>query len=295
MLANCKVKMEHEPNNHPVTALPEVIDEHGLMVFDDVHRMPVYGEPFTTSYMTIALNLQGWVRAECDMRPVCFRRHGIAVLTPRHVLCPIESSADYHAMLIVMSVPFREEMKRLYPEIYADNFHYVHQPDIPLTEPQFVIVQQLFKALHVISEMNSPHRWKMLGNLLEVLFLLLRDYRKENGISERTPSPQEKLFNRFYQAITENYRQSREVRFYANLLNLTPKHFTTIIKQHTGANALEWINGYVLNQAKIMLRHRRELTIQEITQFLGFSDQASFTRFFKTHEGISPTKYREKG
>ena len=34
------------------------------------------------------------------------------------------------------------------------------------------------------------------------------------------------------------------------------------------------------------------MTIQEITNHLGFPDQASFSRFFKTNTGQSPTEYR---
>lgn len=284
--------MAMQQPHHPITAQPETIDERGLMVFPDIHRMPVYGVPFTTSYMTIALNLQGWVRAECDMRPVYFRRRDIAVLTPRHVLCPLESSDDYHALLVVMSVPFQEEMKQRYPEIYRDNFHYVHQPDVPLTDEQFVAVEQLLHTLHTVSLTDSPNRWQMMGDLLDVLFLQLQDYRRQNGINERQPSPQEELFNRFYQAVTMHFSESREVRYYAELFNMTPKHFAAVIKQHTHTNALEWINGYVLVQAKMLLRHQQELTIQEIAHRLGFPDQSSFSRFFKATAGVSPTEYR---
>lgn len=283
----------HHPH-HPITAYPETIDERGLMVFPDVHQMPTNGIPFTTSYMIIALNLQGWVKAECDMRTVCFCRHDIAVLPPRLVLCPSEVSDDYHAMLIVMSVAFQEEMKQRYPDIYSDIFHYVHKPDISLTDEQFTALQQLFHMIHIMSLTNSPNRWQMMGDLLDVLFLLLQDYRQQNGISQRKPSPQEELFNRFYNAITQHYRESREVRFYAKLFNMTPKHFASVIKQHTQTNALDWINGYVLVQAKMLLRHQQEMTIQQIALQLGFYDQASFSRFFKTGTGMSPTEFRNQ-
>ena len=67
------------------------------MVFDNIHSMPSYDEPFTTSFMTISLNLKGWAKAECDTRKVVFNKHDIAVLAPNHVLCARETSADYHA------------------------------------------------------------------------------------------------------------------------------------------------------------------------------------------------------
>lgn len=287
--------MAEHNKTHPMHSLTEQIDERGLMVFDDIRRMPVYHEPYTTPYMTIGLNLEGWVRAECDMHPVCFRRHDIAVLTPHHILCAHESSPDYHAMLIVMSVRFQEEMKRHYTNVYRDNFFYLYQHDLSLTDEQFDCVLQLFQMLRTVSLTESDNRWQMLGDLLDVLFLLLQDYRRQNGIDYRKHTPHEVLFASFYRAITEHYQQSREVRFYADMFHLSPKHFATIIKQHTNINALDWINSYVTIQAKILLRYHRQLTVQEIAIRLGFSEQASFSRFFKVNTGQSPTEYRERG
>ena len=263
--------MAEHNKTHPMHSLSEQIDERGLMVFDDIRRMPVYHEPYTTPYMTICLNLEGWVQAECDMQPVCFRRHDIAVLTPHHILCAHESSPDYHAMLIVMSVKFQEEMKRHYTNVYRDNFFYLYQHDLSLTDEQFACVLHLFQMLRTVSLTESDNRWQMLGDLLDVLFLLLQDYRRQNGIDAHKHTPHEVLFASFYRAITEHYQQSREVRFYADMFHLSPKHFATIIKQHTNINALDWINSYVTIQAKILLRYHRQLTVQEIALRLGFS------------------------
>ncbi len=47
-------------------------------------------------------------------------------------------------------------------------------------------------------------------------------------------------------------------------------------------------------QAKMLLRHQQQMTIQEIARQLGFSDQAAFSRYFKSKAGFSPSAYREK-
>lgn len=92
---------------HPILAQADEIAERGLVVFDDIRSMPLYDEPYTTDLMTISINLSGWVKAECDMRPVVFQPHDLAVVTPHHILCARESSADYHAMIIVLSPRFQ--------------------------------------------------------------------------------------------------------------------------------------------------------------------------------------------
>ncbi|MBQ9223214.1 MAG: AraC family transcriptional regulator, partial [Prevotella sp.] len=90
-----------------------------------------------------------------------------------------------------------------------------------------------------------------------------------------------------------HYRESREVRFYADLFNLTPKYFATVIKQQTGTNASEWISSYVIIQAKALLQ-QRQLTVQQVALQLGFPDQSAFSRYFKKNVGISPTDYRDQ-
>ncbi len=280
--------------SHPLLTLSSQIDEKGLMVFD-VNSMPTYGEPFTTPYMVLVLNFEGWVKAECDMRPVCFRRHDIAVLPPRHILCAQEASTDYHAKMIVMSVDFQEARKMDSTDAYLDNFHYLSSPHISLSDEQFTVVHQLFSLVQTISLTTGSTRDQKLTNLLNTLFLLLLDYRHENGVSNHEPTAQELLFSKFYHAITQHYTKNREVRFYAEIFHLSPKHFATIIKRHTKTNALDWINGYVTVQAKILLRYYKQFTVQEIALKLGFSDQASFSRFFKSQCKMSPTAYREIG
>jgi AraC-like DNA-binding protein len=285
--------MKKENFTHPIIEQENSIYERGLMVFDDICNMPVIDESYTSPFMTVCLCMQGNVRGECDMRPYTFRPHAISVLAPDRILCVHEVSDDYRAMLLVMSPQFRTEMIRRFPSIYNDNYRYMWQADMVLTNRQFETLHMLFVLLHTVSQGDSPYRTDMLANLLEVLFLTMQDYRCENGYGDYHPSAQEQLFARFYEAIIEHYRESHEVRFYASLLHLTPKYFSTIIKQQTGINALQWINSYITIQAKSLLRHR-ELTIQQVALQLGFADQAAFSRYFKNNAGMSPTDYRQQ-
>ena len=285
--------MANKQKLHPLLISDELINERGLIVFDDIHQMPIYHEPYIAPFFTISLNLQGWVRAEYDMRPVCFQAHDIAVVHANHTLCAYESSTDYHAILLAMSPRLEQEMKSLTPNLFVGFYHYVWQPDFHLTDEQTENVVRLLMLLKSISESMTQSREMILKGLLHILATVLQDYRRENGKEDRPLSPRQELFIRFHQAVVEHFRESREVRFYADLSCLTPKHFSTIIKQQTGINASDWISNYVTIQAKTLLRHHPQLTVQQIALRLGFSDQATFSRYFKSNEGVSPTEFRE--
>ncbi|MBE6261237.1 MAG: helix-turn-helix domain-containing protein [Prevotella sp.] len=286
--------MASKQQMHPLLVSDNLINERGLMVFDDIHQMPIYHEPYIAPFFTVSLNVQGWVRAEYDMRPVRFQAHDIAIVHANHTLYAHESSADYHAILLAISPRMEQEMKSLTPSHFVGFYHYVLQPDFHLTDEQTENVVRLLLLLKSISESETQGREMILKGLLHILATLLQDYRRENGKEDSPLSPRQELFIRFHQAIVEHFRESREVRFYADLSCLTPKHFSTIIKQQTGINASDWISNYVMIQAKALLRHQQQLTVQQIAIRLGFPDQAAFSRYFKANEGVSPTEFREK-
>lgn len=294
MQTKYKATMAKNLQPHPLLVSEELINERGLVVFDNIHKMPLYHEPYIAPYFTISLNLQGWVQTEYDMHPVRFQSHDIAVVHANHALCTYESSEDYHAILLAISPKLETEIKNLMPSVYVGFYHYVWQPDFHLTDEQVANVRQLLQMMKTISESELPNRIAMLKGLLHILGMLMHDYHLENGYVDRPLSQRQELFIHFHQAIVKHYRESREVRFYSDMFHLTPKHFSAVIKQLTGINASDWICNHVMIQAKTLLRGHRHLSMKQIALRLGFPDQATFSRFFKNNEGVSPTLFREK-
>ncbi len=151
-----------------------------------------------------------------------------------------------------------------------------------------------FHMLGELSLYNDPLRDELICKMCDLLAIMGDEFimQKIPAIS-KTQKHFLQLFEDFYTAIMQHYRESREVAYYARLQSLTPKYFATAIKQTTGQSASQWINNYVIVQAKWMLQHEHHKTVQQIANHLGFSEQASFSRFFKFHNGMSPTEYRE--
>jgi AraC-like DNA-binding protein len=81
------------------------------------------------------------------------------------------------------------------------------------------------------------------------------------------------------------------VKFYADQLAVHPNYLNSLIKKHTGLTAKEAIQNRLLLETKYLL-HSTNLTIKEISSYLGFNDPNYFTVFFKRFENISPANYR---
>ena len=220
----------NEALQHPIDRLESEIEAQGLVVIDNVTRLPAYGEPYISPHMVIGLNLRGQVKAEYDMRPVVFHPHEISVLYPNHIVLGRESSEDYQAVLVVISSRFFDELRKM--ASYRNPLVYHNAPAIQLDEQQFEAVQNIINLLRSVSRMQIPARTIMIANLLEVLSLLLTEYRQKTQSVSLQQQSKEKLFSRFYDAIVKHHRDSREVSYYADLLYLSPKYFGSVIKLH---------------------------------------------------------------
>lgn len=285
--------MDTGRSQHPVLSSNAKIREHGIVVLNDVTSMPVYGEPLSSENLIIALNLGGSLTCEFDTLPVEYKYHDITVLMPNHTVNAVKTSDDYRVNLLVMSPEAFEQMKFDNPASYKEGLYYHRQAHFHLDDKQFEDIYSVFKLLHSVCESESLRNSTLKGKLLDVLFGLLAEFRKSNGeVANRQPSQHEEILTSFIEAVTKHYDKSREVRYYADMLCLSPKYFAAIIKQQTGVNASTWISNYVVVQAKTLLRYHRNLTVQQIAIRLGFTDQASFSRFFKKKTGQSPSEYR---
>lgn len=87
--------------------------------------------------------------------------------------------------------------------------------------------------------------------------------------------------------LARHYMQQRSVGFYAGQLNLTPKYLTTIIRKTSGRTAVQWIDDYVVLEAKNLLKYST-MSIQEISYYLNFPNQSFFGKYFKNHTGMTP-------
>lgn len=100
------------------------------------------------------------------------------------------------------------------------------------------------------------------------------------------------LFNRFMMLMERDYRLSRDVAYYAKLMNITPKYLTNIVRQVTAHTPKVVIDQYVVLQIKMQLQ-RTTQSIKEIAWEYHFADTSFFCRYYKKHTGVTPQQERE--
>lgn len=99
------------------------------------------------------------------------------------------------------------------------------------------------------------------------------------------------LFNRFMMLMERDYKLSRDVNYYADLMHITSKYLTNIVRQVTGHTPKTIIDQYVILQLKMQLQ-RSSQSIKEIAWEYHFTDVSFFCRYFKKHTGKTPQQVK---
>lgn len=276
----------------PINQYAQQIEEKGLLVLEDISNFIPIGSPYISPYLLLVLNHSGSVKAEYDMQPFTFCKHDNAIIYPNHILLIQEVSPDYRCSCVAISESFLQRLQQLHPNHNRPEYHVRYS--VHLNDNQFESIFDGFKVLRSISQTSLPDREEMLQLQMDIIARLAEAYilRNKQHVPQRQTKTQ-RLLSSFHTAVAAHYRESREVSFYAQQLCLSPKHFGAIVRQATGVKASEWIARYVIVQAKYLLKHQPHLSVQELSVLLGFSGQATFSRYFKTYTGYTPTEYRE--
>jgi AraC-like DNA-binding protein/ligand-binding sensor protein len=93
--------------------------------------------------------------------------------------------------------------------------------------------------------------------------------------------------------IHKNYRKQITLEEVADIVALSPTHFSKLFKGDMGIGFSAYINQLRLQKAKKLLEES-ELSLAEITQNVGYSNQQYFSRVFKEYNHMTPGQYRRR-
>ncbi len=103
----------------------------------------------------------------------------------------------------------------------------------------------------------------------------------------------EEIFARFSELLAKNYLTEHHIKFYAGRMYLSPKHLSETVKAVSGRSVKEWIQDYILLEAKALLQSHK-YSVQEISWRLNFANQSFFGTWFKKAAGMSPRQYMDR-
>lgn len=165
---------------------------------------------------------------------------------------------------------------------------------INVTDEESELIQQSFRDIIREYERFSPEKDYLLRNYIHILLLRVREiYRPHAKMLSESATRSMRISSEFKRLVEKNFIEIREVGKYADILHITAKHLSEVVKEHTGKSPKEIINDMLLLESKVLLGST-DLNITEIAHRLQFGDQAHFSHFIKQHTGCSPATLRKK-
>lgn len=120
---------------------------------------------------------------------------------------------------------------------------------------------------------------------------MLLDFTERVALSKR-PEVLSKEVAQAMDHIQANTNRNLTVDDVAVHIGKSRAWLTAKFRQELGQSVGQYINRTKINDAKRLLRHS-DLTLSQISSYLGFSSQAYFQTVFKKEVGVTPKAYRE--
>ena len=129
------------------------------------------------------------------------------------------------------------------------------------------IINGMFALLKVYFEQSECTCISQLVLLqLKAFFIGFHEYLQRNPQyrpDEVKSYRVRELFNRFMMLMERDYKISRDVNYYAELMNITPKYLTNIVRQVSGHTPKTIVDQYVILQIRMQLM-RTSQSIKEM-------------------------------
>ena len=174
--------------------------------------------------------------------------------------------------------------------IYIDKRNIFHLDDdkIKLCSAYFYLIGLK------INEKDTPFRKKIVQSLLQsALYEICALMQNPSRETSPAMSQKELLFERFIQELSGTMPKPRSVQHYGDRLFVTPKYLSAVCKSVSGRTASEWINEYVEDDIRFLLKSS-DKSIKEIAEMLEFPSISFFGKYVREHFGASPKRFRDQ-
>lgn len=261
-------------------------------------EMEIFRFPSRLNALMIGVGTEGETSLTSNLQEFRLKKDSLFIFSPKHIL-QVQSNNRFKAHLIVIAPDFLKRInidtKRMMPL-------FLQFGSLPCMELTHAESQSLRSFISMVEQelkgSETDFSSEIIGGLIAATIYkvgdILTHYLTEHPeVDSPIHNRAEEYFRQFTELLGEHYKHERSVGFYARQLCITPKYLTTLIKRISGKSVSEWIDNYVILEAKTLLKYSN-MSVQEIAYYLNFPNQSFFGSYFKRNAGMSPSQYKAK-
>ncbi len=261
-------------------------------------RMEAFRFPCRINAFIIGVGTEGEASGLVNLREFTIKKDTMFIIAPNSIL-QARSVDEIKAHVMAVSCDFMKRInidtKHLLPLL----LQFASLPSLEISREESQALRNFISlAEQETAGPESEFSAEIIGGLIAGTIYkvgeILQHYLAEHPeLDEPAHNRAKEYFTQFTQLLNEHYKQERSVGFYARQLCITPKYLTTLIKRISGRSVSEWIDNFVILEAKTLLKYSN-MSIQEIAYYLNFPNQSFFGSYFKRNTGMSPSQYKAK-
>jgi AraC family transcriptional activator of pobA len=243
-------------------------------------EMEIFRFPSRLNALIIGVGTEGETSLTSNLQEFRLKKDSLFIFSPKHIL-QVQSNNHFKAHLIVIAPDFLKRInidtKRMMPLF----LQFGSLPCMELTQAESQSLRSFISMVEQeLKGSETDFSSEIIGGLIAATIYkvgdILTHYLTEHPeVDSPIHNRAEEYFRQFTELLGEHYKHERSVGFYARQLCITPKYLTTLIKRISGKSVSEWIDSYVILEAKTLLKYSN-MSVQEIAYYLNFPNQFAF-------------------
>lgn len=276
-----------------------ILEKYGVEIFtqENIFERISADKPFRPDNPAFIFIKTGTIKLRQHFSDLELSANMFMVTDPQTVYEMVSVSDDFQSRMVSYKREFISALSLKFNRLIA--YRYFRQQmnkGVPFQEDEMEIVWKSVNFLKFILDSSTEmiYKQEIVESLFSVfIYQMAGIISKEDNNSMSQMSRQEEIVFLFLTDLAEYHLSERTVEFYAQRQSITTRHLSSVVKTITGKSASQIIAVIVMNEAKVLLNSSKK-PVSEISSILGFSDQYSFSHFFKKHLALSPVQYRHQ-
>lgn len=245
------------------------------------------GQPFQHNNTFVGIIMEGSFNCIINLQRQHIETGDILLVTPDSIMQADGNVGESQMQVLHIS---DELLKEIFAGKMPPLFHQrMNGVLLHPSKPEEELMLSMFTTLWIAVHTDYKENRNM--ELRNILMFIRNMAVEQNDINMPDQPRNVQIFNRFIQLVNENCEQHRDMEFYADKICLNKQYLSSIISDVSKRKASSWIEEALITRTKVLLRHD-EMTVNEISDRLGFSEPSNLTRYFKRATGMTPLEYR---
>lgn len=191
------------------------------------------------------------------------------------------------------------------PNLYGDGHGFIsvsgYRGDPVKAKAQMIKISQKYDISHaellqlysgLTAEYPKIEELAVLIKPLVYMFTLLLHYLHDTTPQfPETHSSSFRLFTSICRMLQNDYIAHYSLEDIAGIFNYSSSHISHIFLKYGGCSYHTYVTNMRINAAKLLLANTR-MSVQEISDYLGYTNSNYFSTVFKRSAGMSPREYR---